>query len=55
MQAQLDRIEQKVDAITGVVNQHVGVVAAVKWMLGGVGAGALALLGMLGINIARGH
>lgn len=40
MQDQLDRIEQKVDAITGIVNQHVGVIGAVKWMLGGVGAGA---------------
>lgn len=55
MTDQLDRIEAKLDRIDGIVNQHVGVIGAVKWMLAGVGAGCLTLLGMLGVNLARGN
>jgi hypothetical protein len=52
MQEQLDRIEQKVDCLTTVVNEHVGFIAAFKWLVGGLAAGFLTLLGYIGL---KGH
>lgn len=45
--SQLDRIEQKVDKVSEIVHQHVGILAATKWMLGGIGATIAAVLSVL--------
>lgn len=45
--SQLDRIEAKVDKVSEIVHQHVGILAATKWILGGVGATIATVLTVL--------
>jgi len=44
MQEQLNRIEAKVDTLTVIVNQHVGLIGALKWFVGILSTGIALLL-----------
>lgn len=47
---QLDRIETTVKDVHNKVYEHHGFIAAFKWLLGGIGAGFMALMAKLGLS-----
>ena len=52
MTEQLDRIEKKLDAVHAMVHEHNGFMSAAKWLMSGLGAGFMALLGYVSL---KGH
>lgn len=48
---QLDRMEKLVVEVHAKVNQHHGFIEAFKWLMGGIAAGATALLTKLGLSV----